>query len=64
MTIVHRYHFFHLYQQNKSLKFRQTSNHCKMVLEAAKLAYAKKTKSLSLPRNLALGVFSELPIVF
>ena len=44
-TIVHRNH---LYQQNKSsestVKFRQASNHCKWVLEAAKLAYATKTK--------------------
>ena len=43
--IVHRNHFFHLYQQqNKSseskVEFRQASNHCKRVLEAAKLAYA------------------------
>ena len=47
-AIVHRNHFFRLYQQNKSseskLKFRQASNHCKRVLEAAKLAYATKTK--------------------
>ena len=47
-AIVHRNHFFHLYQQNKSseskLKFRQASNCCKRVLEAAKLAYAAKTK--------------------
>ena len=47
-AIVHRNHFFHLYQQNKSseskVKFRQASNHCKRVLEAAKLAYATKTK--------------------
>ena len=47
--IVHRNHFFHLYQQqNKSsestVEFRQASNHCKRVLEATKLAYAKKTK--------------------
>ena len=45
---VHRNHFFHLYQHNKSseskVKFRQASNHCKMVLEAAKLAYANETK--------------------
>ena len=27
-----------------NLKFRQASNHCKMVLEAVKLAYANKTK--------------------
>ena len=37
-----------MYQQNKfsesKVKFRQTINHCKRVLEAAKLAYANKTK--------------------
>ena len=37
-----------MYQKNKSseskAKFRQASNHCKRVLEAAKLAYANKTK--------------------
>ena len=37
-----------MYQQNKSseskVKFRQAINHCKRVLEAAKLAYANKTK--------------------
>ena len=42
-AIVHRNHFFRLYQQNKTseskAKFRQASN-----LEAAKLAYATKTK--------------------
>ena len=47
-AIVHRNHFFHSYQQNKSseskVKFRQASNLCKRVLEAAKLAYATKTK--------------------
>ena len=46
-AIVHRNHFFRLYQQNKSseskVKFRQASNCCKRVLEAAKLAYATKT---------------------
>ena len=45
---VHRNHFFHLYQKDKSseskVKFRQASNHCKRVIEAAKLAYATKTK--------------------
>ena len=44
----HRNDFFHLYQNDKSseskVKFRQASNHCKRVLEAAKLAYANKTK--------------------
>ena len=40
--------FFHLYQKDKSpgskVKFRQASNRCKRVLDAAKLAYANKTK--------------------
>ena len=47
-AIVHRNHFFCLYHQNKSsefkVKFTQATNHCKKVLEAAKLAYATKTK--------------------
>ena len=47
-AIVHRNHFFRLCQQNKSsaskIKLRQASNRCKRVLEAAKLAYATKTK--------------------
>ena len=47
-AIVQRNHFFRLCQQNKSsefkLKFRQSSNCCKRVLEAAKLAYTNKTK--------------------
>ena len=47
-AIVHRNHFFHLYQKDKSsdskVKFRQAINHCKRVLEAAKLAYVNKIK--------------------
>ena len=47
-AIVHRNHLFRFYQREKSchskIKFRQASNHCKRVLEAAKLAYANKTK--------------------
>ena len=47
-AIVHRNHFFCLYQHNKSseskAKFRQATNHCKRVLEAAKLTYVTKTK--------------------
>ena len=47
-AIVHRNHFFHLHQREKSsdskVKFRQASNRCKRVLEAAKLAHANKTK--------------------
>ena len=68
-AIIHRNHFIRLYQQNKSseskVKFRQASNCCKRVFEAAKLAYATKTKeSISLPRNLALGTFGKLLTVF
>ena len=47
-AIVHRNHFFRLCQKDKfsdsKIKFRQASNRCKRVLEAAKLAYANKTK--------------------
>ena len=47
-AIVHRNHFFCLHQKDKSsnskVKFRQASNRCRRVLEAAKLAYANKTK--------------------
>ena len=47
-AIVHRNHFFRLYQREKSsdskVKFRQASNRCKRILEAAKLAYANKTR--------------------
>ena len=47
-AIVHRDHFFHLTQQNRSskskLKFRQVINCCKRVLETVKLACATKTK--------------------
>ena len=45
---VYRNYFFRLYQHNKSfkskVKFRQASNRCKRFLEAAKFAYATKTK--------------------
>ena len=45
-SVVHRSHFFRLYQQYKlfesKLKFGQASNHWKRVLEAAKLAYGNK----------------------
>ena len=47
-TIIHRNHFFRLYQQSRSseskVKSRHGSNHCKRVPEAAKVAYATKTK--------------------
>ena len=47
-AIVHWNPFFHLYQRNKSsaskVKFRKARNHCKKVLQDAKLAYATTTK--------------------
>ena len=47
-AIVYRSYLIRLYQQNISseskVKFRQASNHCKWVFEAAKLAYDTKTK--------------------
>ena len=47
-AIVHRNHFFHLHRKDKSSKskvtFRQASSLCKRVLQAAKRAYANKTK--------------------
>ena len=36
-AIVHRNHFFRLYQQNKSEKFRQASNSCKRSLKLPNL---------------------------
>ena len=63
-AIVHRNHFFRLYQQSKSLKskvkFRQTSNYCKGFLKLPNLLMLVKQKSLSLPRNLAYGAFGKL----
>ena len=50
-AIVHRNHFFRLYQKDKSsaskANFREASNCCKRVLEAAKHAYANKTESIT-----------------
>ena len=64
-AIVQRNHFFRLYQQNKSseskAKFRQASNHCKRVLEAAKLAYGNKTKEFISSQK--LGSWDFLRIV-
>ena len=64
-AIVHRNHFFHLYQREKSsgskVKFRQASNHCKRVLEAAKLAYANKTKESITSQKLGSCDFWRIP---
>ena len=63
-AIVHRNHFFRLYQQNKysesKVKFRQASNHCKRVLEAAKLAYATKTKESITSQKLGPRDFRQI----
>ena len=60
-AIGHINHFFGLYQQNKSsrykVKFRQVSNYCKSILEAAKLAYANKIKE-------SIRTFDESLVVF
>ena len=62
--IVHRNHFFRLYQQKKSseskVKFRQTSCHCKRVLEAAKLAYAIKSKEIITSQKLGSWDFQGI----
>ena len=56
-AIAHRNHFFRLHQENKSseseVKFRLASNLSKRVLEAAKLAYANKTKESITSQKLA-----------
>ena len=53
---VHRNHFFCLYQKYKSsdskVKVTKASNQCKRILEAAKLAYANKTKESITYQNL------------
>ena len=54
-AIVHRNHFFRLHHQNKSseskVKFKQASNRCKRVIEAAKAAYANKTRVNHFPET-------------
>ena len=62
-AIVHRNHFFHLCQQNKSskskVKFRQASNRCRRVLEAAKLPYANKARVHHFPETWLLGFLAN-----
>ena len=61
---VNRNHFFCLCQQNKSsetkVKFRQASNHCKRVLEVAKLAYAYKRKESITSQKLGSQDFLQI----
>ena len=63
-AIVHRNHFFRLYQRGKSsdsmVKFRQASNRCKRVLEVAKLTYANKTKESITSQKLGSGDFWQI----
>ena len=62
-AIAHRNHFFRLYQQNKFSeskgKFKQASNRCRRVLEAAKLAYAYKTRVYHFPETLLSGLLAN-----
>ena len=59
-ALVHRNHSFCLYQKDKSseskVKFRQASNHCKRVLEAAKLAYSNKIRVHHFPETWLSGL--------
>ena len=61
VATVHRNLFFPLYQQNKpsksKVKFKQTRNRCKRVLEAAKLTYANKTKEPITSQKFAFRYF-------
>ena len=62
-AIVHRNHFFHCTKEKTSdskVKFRQSSNHCKRVLEAAKLAYANKAKESITSQKLSSHDFWQI----
>ena len=63
-SVVHRNHFSRLQQEDKSsgfkVKFRHTSNRCKRVLEATKLAYANKTKESIISPKHASQDFYEI----
>ena len=67
-AIVHRNHFFRLYQREKSsdskAKFRQARNVAKGFLKLPNLHMLIKQKNPLLPRNLALVTSGELLIVF
>ena len=63
-AIVHKNHFCRMYNNDKSsdskVKFRQTSNRWKRALEAAKLAYANKTKESITSQKLGSLDFSRI----
>ena len=58
------FHFFRLYQENRSsaskVKFKQASYHCKSVLEAAKLTYANKIKDYLTFQKLGSRNFQQI----
>ena len=62
-VIVYRNHFFRLHQKDQSsesiVKFRQTSNHCKRLLEAAKLSYVTKTRVDYFPETWLSGLLAN-----
>ena len=62
--MVHRNYFFCSYQREKSsdskVKFRQASNRCKRVLQAAKLAYANKAKESITSQKLGFQDFWQI----
>ena len=64
-SIIHRNHFFRLYQRDKSsdskVKFRQASNRCRRFLKLPKLHMRIKQKDPLLPKNLALVTKINLP---
>ena len=66
-AIVHRNYFFHLYQKDKSsdskVKFKQASDCCKKILEAAKLVYANKTKEFITSRKFGSQDFWQIASV-
>ena len=66
-AIVHRNHFFRLHEKDKSseskVKFDRLVIIAKGLLKLPNL-HMLKQKSPSLPRNLALGTFGKLLIVF
>ena len=63
-AIAHRNNFFRLHPREKSsdskVKFRQVSNCCKRVLEAAKLAYPSKTKESITSQKLGCRDFWQI----
>ena len=64
VSYVHRNQFFRLHQKNKyfasKVKFSQASNHCKRVLEAAKLANANKAKESITSQELGFRDFWQI----